>query len=163
MGWITGKKQTKEHREKISRALKGKKNAKGAIRSDAFKKNLKKYWIAHVHPTYKGESASYGGKHKRLHRRYGRADRCENPKCKKISQVYEWANISGQHKNIRSDWILLCRSCHRLFDFTPEKGQKHSKKMKDYWKKNSKLKIRYARLARKQYPMRKKNSKGRFV
>ncbi|MEN6567167.1 MAG: hypothetical protein ABFC57_12805 [Veillonellales bacterium] len=28
----------------------------------------------------------------------------------------EWANISGEYKRSRSDYMELCPSCHRLFD-----------------------------------------------
>lgn len=34
---------------------------------------------------------------------------------------YEWANISGEYKRDRSDWVMLCPSCHRKIDMGKEK------------------------------------------
>lgn len=34
---------------------------------------------------------------------------------------YEWANISGEYKRERSDWVMLCPSCHRKIDMGKEK------------------------------------------
>lgn len=33
---------------------------------------------------------------------------------------YEWANISGEYKRDRSDWVMLCPSCHRKIDMGKE-------------------------------------------
>jgi hypothetical protein len=42
-------------------------------------------------------------------------------KCSRVSRKYEWANISKIYKRDISDYVQLCKSCHMLFDLTPEK------------------------------------------
>ncbi len=128
-------------------------------RTQKMKDNLRRYWRKNPHPLYKGSEANYSAKHHRIHRRYGKADRCENPKCEGKSRIFEWANKSRKHLPVRSDWIRLCRSCHRKFDMTPEKWESHSKMMLKYWEKNSKMKVRYSHLAGKQ----KRDKKGRYI
>lgn len=63
---------------------------------------------------WKGESATYSTKHKWIVEQWGSASHCENPLCKKISNKFDWANISGKYFRVRSDWKQLCRSCHIL-------------------------------------------------
>ncbi len=76
---------------------------------------------------WKGEKASYGVKHVWVHRNYGKASKCENPKCvypRKVSNSgvmikptrYHWANISRKYYRVRSDWMQLCPSCHWYYD-----------------------------------------------
>ena len=154
---------TQEHRDKISRALKGKQNAKGSVRTQEFKDNLRKHWLENTHPTYKGSNANYSAKHHRIHKRYGKASKCENKECVGKSKVYEWANISGQFYNNKSDWFELCRSCHRIFDFSEEKRESLSKKAKTFWEKNPELKAVYARTAQKQAENRTRNANGTFA
>lgn len=80
---------------------------------------------------WKGEKASYAAKHMWIKKHYGSANKCENPECKcKNPKRFEWANISGLYHRERSDYIMLCPSCHRKIDkgnfckygheFTPE-------------------------------------------
>lgn len=79
------------------------------------------------HSMWKGEKASYTVKHIWLHRNYGKASKCENPKCvypRKVSNSrimikptrYHWANISRKYYRDRSDWMQLCPSCHWYYD-----------------------------------------------
>ncbi len=112
------------------------------------------------HPNWKGEEASYLAKHNRIKVRFGKADKCEGKNCKKITKFYEWANKSGLYLTKRSDWIKLCRSCHRSYDMTPEKIYIQSKRMKKYWEGNSIMKQRYSIIAKKQWKIRIKNKKG---
>jgi len=77
---------------------------------------------------WKGESAGYVAKHLWLIKHYGKANKCDNPDCSypKIVNAgrevldrpkrYEWANISGEYKRERLDYIQLCPSCHRKWD-----------------------------------------------
>lgn len=77
---------------------------------------------------WKGDKAGYEGKHVYIHYKYGKASKCENPKCvyprmrlsnRKIMEApkrYEWANISGKYRRDMNDWMQLCPSCHRFFD-----------------------------------------------
>lgn len=65
---------------------------------------------------WKGESASYTAKHIWMVVHFGKANKCENKNCKKLSKKYHWANLSGKYKRNRNDWKMLCVSCHSLFD-----------------------------------------------
>lgn len=51
-----------------------------------------------------------------IHRRYGKANTCENKNCPKKSFKYEWANKTRRYLRDKDDWMQLCVSCHRLFD-----------------------------------------------
>lgn len=76
--------------------------------------------------------AEYDTIHKYLTAHYGLATKCENPYCKSISpKRYEYALIKGRiySKDI-SDYIQLCPSCHRKYDYKPEYGERHSLAMK---------------------------------
>lgn len=67
-------------------------------------------------PSWKGDKVGYGGVHEWIRNKYGKAIHCENKKCPGKSEVFEWANISGNYKRDRKDFLSLCRSCHRRFD-----------------------------------------------
>ena len=68
------------------------------------------------HFAWKGENAGYTAKHCWVYSRFGKANKCENKECLKISDKYEWSNNSGEYKRERSDWEMLCQSCHRRKD-----------------------------------------------
>lgn len=58
---------------------------------------------------------SYYALHEWVKRHFGKATTCEicgNPK----EFQCEWANISGEYKRERSDFMQLCQSCHRKKD-----------------------------------------------
>lgn len=128
-------------------------------RTEDFKRKLRSYWHKHKHPLYKGEEASVLAKHFRIYRRYGKADRCEGVHCAGKSKIYEWANKSGLYKNVRSDWIRLCRSCHRKFDLTDVKKKYLFLIAKKWWIKNPAMRKKFASVARNQ----KRDKLGRFI
>lgn len=79
------------------------------------------------HFAWKGEEASYSAKHSWLHRKYGKAHKCENPNCKyprkgsngrllKSPLAFNWANLSKEYRREIPDWKQLCVSCHQLYD-----------------------------------------------
>lgn len=64
---------------------------------------------------WKGENAGYVAKHMWIIKHFGKASKCEfnsNHKAKR----YEWANVSGEYRRDKSDYIELCPSCHRIMD-----------------------------------------------
>lgn len=163
MGLIKNKKMSKDHRKKISMALKGKRNALGSIRTEAFKKNITDYWTKHTHPRWKGDNAGYVSKHMRIYRWFGKASKCENKNCLHKSKVYDWANKSKKYLSKRNDWLMLCRSCHKKYDMTDEAIKKNSQLRKIWWKKHPEIKSKYSLMAKKQYKTRKKNKLGQFI
>jgi len=55
--------------------------------------------------------------HQWLRRKFGRAEVCENPVCEGVSANFDWALKTGKnYELIRSNFIQLCRSCHRKYD-----------------------------------------------
>lgn len=89
-GW--GKKRSAETRKKMSLAKRGNKN---------------RLW--------KGDKVGYVGLHQWVRRELGTPMQCE--KCGTVDRrFYDWANKSGKYKRDTSDWIRLCRPCHRAHD-----------------------------------------------
>ena len=88
-GMMAGAIHTKSAKAKISDSLRGK--------------------IGEESRRWKGDDASYIAKHMWLYKHYGKATRCENPNCQfKNPKRYEWANISGEHRRDRLDYMMLC-------------------------------------------------------
>ncbi len=70
----------------------------------------------------KAEHRHYDNIHQWLKCNYGKASCCENKKCTyKTPKRFEWALVKGKsyEKNIQN-YIQLCPSCHRKYDFTEE-------------------------------------------
>jgi len=77
----------------------------------------KKRFVAYgkEHPCWKGDDVSYSGLHYWISRKLGKPRVCEM--CgTKTAKKYEWANISGEYKRDKNDFIRLCVSCHRKMD-----------------------------------------------
>ena len=93
------------------------KNGMRASPNTEFKKGSKAAGEGEKHHQWKGEGAAYSSKHKWIYRKFGKANKCENPNCKCIlPKRYEWANISNKYIRDISDWLQLCSSCHNHFD-----------------------------------------------
>lgn len=59
--------------------------------------------------------------HAWLVRIFGKANKCENPDCLKLSTIYHWAKIKGKkHERKRENYWMLCTLCHRKYDWLPE-------------------------------------------
>ena len=122
---------TKEHRDNISKSLKGKKKSPEHIKNISIAMmgighpHTEEYKIlmsklakkGDKHPNWKGDKAKYLTKHIDIYRKYGKANKCENKKCPGICKQYEWSNISGEYLRKRSDYRMLCISCHRKCDY----------------------------------------------
>lgn len=66
---------------------------------------------------------NYKNCHAYINRHYGKATKCENLDCTyQNPKRFEWALIKGKiySKDI-NDYLQLCPSCHRKYDFTEEK------------------------------------------
>jgi len=104
---------TKESIDKISKALKGKRQP--------WNENEK-------HHEWKGDNAGYIAFHQWLKRKYGKANKCENPDCVyprenangKIMykpKRHEWSLIHGfEHGHYKERYWQLCKSCHVIYD-----------------------------------------------
>ncbi len=80
---------------------------------------------------WKGEKIKYNALHSRMYYRIEREKECKF--CKKKCKT-DLANISQKYKHTLSDWMWLCRSCHRRYDsgwkFRNKKWYKFCKKCK---------------------------------
>jgi hypothetical protein len=66
------------------------------------------------HPLWKGDDASYTALHNRVYRARGKASHCEQ--CGAAGRKYEWAMRYGTDGTDVSDYVSLCKPCHRLYD-----------------------------------------------
>jgi hypothetical protein len=136
------------------------------IRTEDIKKrtseSLKGRFVGEKHPHWKGDSATTKSFHVWLKLHYGKANKCENKKCKSDNpKRFEWANIKNhKYSHKREDYIMLCATCHRRMDngeycgkghkFTEEntyidpKGHRHCRSCRkihwDNWSKENKNK-----------------------
>ena len=106
----TCKRHSPEWRKKVSDKLKGRKLSPEHIKkiSDSQKGEKGNNW--------KGALATYNSIHHWVRDTFGKPDECEH--CDGIfsGRKIEWANISGEYKREKSDWIRLCAKCHRKYD-----------------------------------------------
>lgn len=66
--------------------------------------------------------------HRWLAKNYGKANKCESPNCLRKTQVYHWAKLANRdYDKKRENFIMLCASCHKLYDYTDELRNKLSK------------------------------------
>ena len=84
---------SREHREAISRAIRGDKHPR---------------WI--TNPTAEQKNTC----RRRFVQKYGRANTCDYPYCERKTYNFSWVNVSGLFKLDRSDWSMLCSSCIQL-------------------------------------------------
>jgi hypothetical protein len=67
------------------------------------------------HHGWKGDDASYKSIHGWVSRQFGKPRKCE---CcnSETAPLYDWANVSGEYRRDRGDWVRLCRKCHSKYD-----------------------------------------------
>lgn len=84
---------------------------------------------------------AYANAHQRLARKYGKATRCQNSDCESLNpKRYEWALIHGrEYSDNINDYMQLCPSCHRKYDYNPNQGKAHSIRMKGRQSSESQL------------------------
>lgn len=77
--------------------------------------NTKKY--GKDNPKWKGDGAGYVSKHCWMYLHFGKPTTCEKCGRSNLKGKYiNWANISGEYKRKRKDWIRLCKKCHVVHD-----------------------------------------------
>lgn len=79
--------------------------------------------------------------HYDLKKKFGKADKCEMADCKSISpKHFQWALKKGHsYSSNKEDYIKMCTSCHRKYDFTEEIRAKL--KAKKYCENNNNAKL----------------------
>jgi len=94
-GFGKGSKHTAEAKEKVSVSLRGKTGVESR--------------------RWKGDDAGYVAIHTWLTKYYDKGNKCEQCGNENASRL-EWSNINGDYTRDRSNWQVLCPSCHRKFD-----------------------------------------------
>lgn len=65
-------------------------------------------------PAWKGENASNTTIHEWVRNNFENTKKCEH--CGRTDIKLDWSNKDHKHRRIRSDWQLLCKSCHMKYD-----------------------------------------------
>ena len=113
---MKGKKQSKEFCKMISKLHKGNKYNLGSHRSKETKIKIGNAQRGEKNKNWKGERVGYFALHSWLQRKLGNPQNCEH--CRKNNKLkYEWANKDHSYKRNISDYIRLCTSCHRKYDY----------------------------------------------
>jgi hypothetical protein len=116
-----GMKFSKEHRENISKAnLKNPRRywlGKKLSREHREKIGKRPYAQGKDNVTWRGDEAGYSPIHIWVVRWKGRPNICEHCGKKETRSRYiDWANIDHKYKRRLSDYIRLCKKCHRRYD-----------------------------------------------
>lgn len=106
----TGMKFSKETRQKMSLASKGK------PKSEEHKENMS----GKNNHNWKGYKVKYRTLHGWVQRNLGKANHCEHCGATKVPEGkkrwFQWANKSHKYLRDLTDWIQLCISCHKKYD-----------------------------------------------
>lgn len=70
------------------------------------------------HFAWKALNVGYRALHSWIQRELGTPNKCSYCPKKGKGHNMHWANISGEYRRDKSDWIRLCPSCHGIFDST---------------------------------------------
>lgn len=66
---------------------------------------------------WKGEKVGYNGLHAWVRRQLGKPKKCEFcGKDRLTGRNIHWANIGHLYKRNLTDWIRLCKKCHKKYD-----------------------------------------------
>ena len=68
------------------------------------------------HHAWKGDNATYVAVHVHIARVKGRPSKCE--RCgTESAKKYEWANVDHRYSRNPDDYVRMCTSCHRNYDY----------------------------------------------
>lgn len=71
---------------------------------------------ADAHANWRGDQVGYHALHVWLAANYGKPSLCEH--CgTTTAKRFEWANVDHVYRRVREDWMRLCTSCHRKYDY----------------------------------------------
>jgi hypothetical protein len=84
--------------------------------------------VGHKNVNWKGDDVGYYAVHDWMYKEYGQPQICEHCDSKNLgSRKHQWANISGEYKRERSDWLRLCARCHFAYDGHDKVLEKYQK------------------------------------
>lgn len=114
-----GQKHTEESKKKISEKRKNRPAWNKGLKG--FRAGEKHHWYGRnvsydKSPTWKGINVGYRGLHLWVQKILGTPNECSFCEKKGTGHNMHWANLSGEYKREKSDWIRLCPKCHCIFD-----------------------------------------------
>lgn len=78
--------------------------------------------------SWKGDDATYSALHYRVEKERGKPSVCQA--CGTMdANIYEWANLTGRYQDT-SDYMRMCRSCHRKYDKNRKNSSNHVSRTK---------------------------------
>lgn len=97
------------------------------IRVAEIKKKMSEAQLGEKGSNWRGDDVRYSGLHKRFIKIHGKAFRCDYPSCKYPRKAphgklllapksFQWANLDHQYRMNKEDWMMMCASCHLLYD-----------------------------------------------
>lgn len=87
------------------------------------------------------ECNSYDALHTKLRKIYGKAQHCSICSIKN-KKSYQWALITGKNYSLNiEDYIPLCSSCHKKYDYTDEMRLNNSKSKKGIPREYCRIKV----------------------
>ena len=121
--WNRGKKLSEEHRRKIGLSSKGRKHTKESKRKISKASMGRKWSEEHKRKMsgqnnhkWRGKNVGYRALHHWIRNHLGNPRKCEH--CGTIkAKKFEWANKSHKYQRDLSDWLRLCTSCHKKYDY----------------------------------------------
>jgi len=76
------------------------------------------------HARWKGDSVKYGALHGWVVTHKGKPSKCEICGTTDSGERYEWANVNHQYRRNLDDFVRMCVTCHRIFDFKAAKERR---------------------------------------
>lgn len=126
-------KKTPEHRNKLSSAQSGKSYSDISRQKMSDSHHGERPWRQGIkipgmtdekHPNWVGDKVGYSALHAWVSRKKGKPETCEHCGTNGLTgQSIHWANKSHEYKRDLSDWIRLCVSCHRIYDYSYERNK----------------------------------------
>lgn len=108
---------SREHLKKLSEAKLGAKNNRYGVKlSEEIKKRIGDAQRGDKSKKWKGDNAKKMAMHQWIERIMGKPKKCEH--CgTTAAKKYEWANKNHTYLRDIGDYVRLCTSCHRKYDY----------------------------------------------
>ena len=106
---------TEAHKRAIGIGIKNSKYLDRILRGLEYGRGWNKGMTDEKSSCWKGDMVGYNGLHGWVEKKLGKPRVCEHCGTEQ-AKVYDWANKSHRYLRKLSDWIRLCRKCHKKYD-----------------------------------------------
>ena len=96
--------------------IRRKKKVKSNIQQKTRPKKRVRGYDSNRNSNWKGDNVSYRSLHKWVERWLGKPTICQFCNKDFLGREIHWANVSGRYLRDVSDWMRLCKKCHKKFD-----------------------------------------------